>query len=67
MMNLTRDDILWTLSIIGGVAVGLSASFNLFPWISPGWQHGISLVAFLYATVSGKMATSPLPGDPAKH
>lgn len=62
-MRLTRDSIFWWISMIGAVCVGLSTSFNLFPWIDPTWQHGISLVAFIYGIVSGKMATSPLKGE----
>lgn len=64
MLNLTRDDVTWWIGIVGGIAIGLSSSFSLFPWISVPWQHGISLVAFIYAIVSAKLATSPLPGKP---
>ncbi len=60
---MTRDDLIWWVGMIGGIAVGLSASFNLFPWIPTGWQHAISLIAFVGGVVSGKLATSPLPGD----
>lgn len=66
-MTITRDSIIWWVSMIGGVAVGVSGSFTLFPWITPGWQHGISLVGFIYGVVSGKMATSPLPISPEGH
>lgn len=62
MLNLNRDSIWWLVSILGSIAVGLSTSFNLFPWIDPTAQHVISLVAFIWGIVSGKMATSPLPG-----
>lgn len=59
---MTRDDVKWWVGIIGGASVGLAANFTLFPWIPAPWQHAISLAAFLYAIISGKMATSPLPG-----
>lgn len=61
-MALTRDDLKFSIGLIGGVAVGMAGSFNLFPWIPPTWQHGIGIVAFVYSIVSGKLATSPLPG-----
>lgn len=63
---MTRDDLKWWIGIIGGVAVGLSTSFNVFPWIPAGWQHAISLAAFAWSIISGKMATSPLPGKPSE-
>jgi hypothetical protein len=62
LMALTRDDLIWWFGMLGGVAIALAGNFTLFPWIPPAWQHGISLVAFLSATVSGWMKTSPLPG-----
>lgn len=59
---MTRDDLKWWAGMAGGVVVGVSGSLSLFPWIPPAWQHGISLAAFIIGIVSGKMATSPLPG-----
>lgn len=59
---MTRDDLKWWIGIVGGAAAGVAANFNLFPWMSPGWQHAVSLISFACAIISGKMATSPLPG-----
>lgn len=63
---MTRDSIWWGVSIVGSIAVGLSTSYNLFPWIPPTVQHGISLTAFVWGIISGKMATSPLPHSAEK-
>jgi NhaP-type Na+/H+ or K+/H+ antiporter len=58
---MTRDSVVWWVGMIGGVAGGLAASFDLFPWFPPPVQHAISLIAFVVGIVSGKLATSPLP------
>lgn len=59
---MTRDDVKWVAGMVGGVAVGLAGSFDLFPWIPTNVQHAIALVAFVYSTVSAHLSTSPLPG-----
>lgn len=59
---MTRDDAKWWVGILGGAAVALAGNFTLFPWIPEWWQHAISLAGFIYAIVSGKLASSPLPG-----
>lgn len=63
----TRDSIVWMIGLIGGAAVGLSGALGLFPWITPPWQHGIAIVAFLWSSYSGKMSTSPQPISPEGH
>lgn len=59
---MTRDDLKWWAGIIGGAVVGVAGNLALFPWIPEPWQRGIGIAAFVYGIVSGKMATSPLPG-----
>lgn len=60
---MTRDSLFWWFSIIGAVLVGLAGSFSQFPFFSEQTQHVISLLAFIYGIVAGKMATSPLKGS----
>lgn len=59
---ITRDDLKWTISMIGAAAVAIVANIHEFPWLPEKWQHVIGIVAVVYATVAGKLATSPLPG-----
>jgi hypothetical protein len=65
-MKLTRDDLRLWAGIIGGVVVGVSAHFDLFPWIPKDVQNWLELAAFAISVVSGKLAVSPLPADPKK-
>ena len=60
-MQITRDSVFWTLSMIGAAAVGLAGHFDKFPFLQP-YREAIELIAFLYGMFAGKMATSPLPG-----
>lgn len=59
---MTRDDLKWWVGMVGGVVVALAAHFDLFPWIPVPAQHAIEFIAFIVGVVSGKLATSPLPG-----
>ena len=61
-MRLTRDSLIWPLSIIGALAVGISTRFDLVPWLSPEWRRGVELVALIYGIFAAKMGNSPLPG-----
>lgn len=58
---MTRDSILWWFGMVGAVLTGLALNFDLFPWIPDQVQHWISLGAFVFGIVSGKLASSPLP------
>lgn len=58
-MNITRDSIGWWLGIAGAVLTYLLASPAPTEWAYPDWLRA---VAFVVATVSGKLATSPLKG-----
>lgn len=60
-MRVSRDSLLWTLSMIGSAAVLVMANLSVFPGLPDGVVHAISIVAAIYGMVSGKMATSPLP------
>jgi len=60
---MTRDSILWWFGIIGAVIVGLATLGNLNDYgIPDNWLPYIRLAALIVGIVSGKMATSPLPG-----
>lgn len=55
----TRDSIVWWLAIIGAIVTYLIGSGKP----PTDWNYGewLQAVAFIIATVSGKLATSPLP------
>lgn len=56
---LTRDSIVWWLAILGAVVTYLiGAGKPPTEWAYGDW---LQAVAFLVATISGKLATSPLP------
>ena len=59
-MRLTRDSWLLTLSILGAALAYCAAAPPPTEWTYPEY---IKAIAFLVATVSGKLATSPLRGD----
>lgn len=61
-MKVSRDSVLWTLNMIGALAVLIAANTPLFPGMPDGVSHVISIIAAAYGMFSGKMATSPLPG-----
>ena len=56
----TRDSIVWWLGIVGAALVYLSQCPPPQTWAYGDW---LQCIAFLVATVSGKLATSPLKGD----
>lgn len=58
---MTRDSIVWWFGIVGSVVTGVALNFDLFPWIPEHWQHALSLAAFAFGIISGKLASSPLP------
>ena len=57
----SRDSWLWTLGIVAAVLTYLGAAPAPFDW---GWAEWVQFAAFVVATVSGKLATSPLRGQP---
>ena len=57
---MTRDSIALTIGIVTGILGVLSAQADLFP---ADWKPYITVIAALLATISGKLATSPLPGE----
>ena len=57
---LTRDSMLWWLGIAGAVVIYLSAGESPSTWT---WAEWMRAAAFVIATVSGKLATSPLRGE----
>ena len=58
-MRVTRDSAVWWLGIVGAVVTYLAASRPVPEWDYYAW---LQAVAFAVATVSGKLATSPLAG-----
>lgn len=60
---LTRDSVLWWLAILGAVATYLASSEPPTHWTYHQW---IQAAMFIVATVSGKLASSPLPHSDEK-
>lgn len=56
---MSRDSIVLWLGIIGASVAYLMLCPPPWDW---GYQDYLKALAFLVATVSGKLATSPLPG-----
>jgi hypothetical protein len=56
----TRDSIVWWLGIVGAALLYLSQGDAPTQWTYADW---IKAASFAVATVSGKLATSPLKGD----
>jgi len=62
-LSVSRDSIIWTLGMVGGVLGVAAANVGMFP---EKWRGYIIGLASLVAVISGKLATSPLPGDASK-
>lgn len=58
---ITRDSATLWLGIIGGIVGVLAAQADAFP---PKYKTWITIAASIIAAVSGKLASSPLPGAP---
>ena len=58
---ITRDSAALWLGIIGGIIGVIAAQADAFP---PEWRPYITILASIIAAISGKLATSPLPGTP---
>jgi hypothetical protein len=54
----TRDSAVWWLAIIGSVITYLASAAPPSQWNYHQW---IQAAALIVATISGKLATSPLP------
>lgn len=54
----TRDSAVWWLAIAGAILTYLAAAPPPTVWTYGEW---VQALAFLVATASGKLATSPLP------
>lgn len=67
-MTLTRDSTLWTVTLVGALAVFLSGHFELltaaFPTLGAIWQARIELAAALAVFLSGYLKMSPLALNP---
>lgn len=59
-MKITRDSVILTLGILSGIIGVVAAQADAFP---PSWKPYITVISALLAAISGKLATSPLPGD----
>lgn len=56
----TRDSVVWWLAILTAVLTYLIAAPPPTQW---DYYEALKAVAFAVATISGKLATSPLPGS----
>lgn len=65
---MTRDSRFWWLGMIGAIVLAVSSRMDLIDPLLPA-QHTdkvhaiIEIVSLIVGIVSGKMATSPLPGE----
>lgn len=70
-LGFTRDDAIWLWGrVVGAAAVIGSGVFDLNYWanqlgfqVSPKVEHGITVIAVIILWISGKQATSHLPGE----
>jgi ABC-type xylose transport system permease subunit len=58
---INRDSVSLWLGLIGGIVAVIAAQVDAFP---PSWRPWITIIASIIAGISGKLATSPLPGAP---
>jgi small basic protein len=62
-MTLTRDSLLLWVGMLGSIIVGLASLGNVSDYgIPDAWLPYLRLAALIVGIVSGKLATSPLPG-----
>ena len=59
-MKLTRDSVVWWIGMVGGILGVAAANIGLFP---ERWRGYIIGASSILAVISGKLATSPLPGE----
>jgi hypothetical protein len=60
MQGPSRDSVIWWLGILGAALAYLGAAPSPVEWSYGQWIQAISAIV---ATISGKLATSPLRGD----
>lgn len=58
---MTRDSMSLWIGLIGGIMAVIAAQIDIFP---VEWRPYITILASIIAGISGKLATSPLPGAP---
>lgn len=64
-MKLSRDSALWWWGIGASIVLGLASLGNLQDYGLPdAWLPYLRLAALIVGIISGKLATSPLPGAP---
>ena len=57
---ITRDSVVWTCGILAALLAYLASAPAPIDWTYAQW---IQFCAAVVATISGKLATSPLKGD----
>jgi hypothetical protein len=62
---MTRDSRVWWFGMIGGIVGAIALHADQFPTLLayPVAKELLALASIVIAVVSGKMATSPLPGE----
>jgi ABC-type xylose transport system permease subunit len=58
---MNRDSVSLWIGLIGGIVGVIAAQADAFP---VEWKPYITILASIIAGISGKLATSPLPGAP---
>lgn len=61
-MQISRDSLLWWITMIGSVATAITGHYDKLPLFLQPYHEQIELAALLSGIVAGKLASSPLPG-----
>lgn len=64
-MLISRDSVVWWLGMVAAVITAIVANIDQFDWFSEDARKWLTLVSLIIGVISGKMATSPLPGERA--
>lgn len=63
-MTISRDSVIWWVGIAASVVLGLASLTDPGAYgIPEAWLPYLRLAALVVGIFSGKMATSPLPGE----